>query len=225
MARNGYAKPVLVSTEWLAEHLGDDGIVVAEVDENPDLYDEGHIPGAVKLHWREDLQDPVERDLVDKETFEALLAERGIAQRHDARPLRRQEQLVRGVRLLVREDLRPHGRADPRRRPAEVDRRGPRAVDGLPPAPATYTAQERDESIRAFRDQVRVDGRRRPRARRRAQPGRVRRRPDRAARLRAGGRAARRPHPDRALDPVGTAVRDDGTFAGGGAGELYGGRA
>ena len=75
---NGYAKPVLVTTGWLAEHLGDASLVVAEVDENPDLYDEGHIPGAVKLHWRDDLQDPVERDLVDKETFERLLGERGI---------------------------------------------------------------------------------------------------------------------------------------------------
>ncbi len=65
MAENGYAKDVLVSTEWLAEHLGDDGVVVGEVDENTDLYEEGHIPGAVKLHWRDDLQDPVERDIVE----------------------------------------------------------------------------------------------------------------------------------------------------------------
>src|SRR3712207_3830328 len=76
---NGYAKPVLVSTEWLAEHLGDDNLVVAEVDENPDLYDEGHIPGAIKLHWREDLQDPVERDLIDKDSFEALMGRSGIS--------------------------------------------------------------------------------------------------------------------------------------------------
>jgi hypothetical protein len=41
MDGNGYAKPVLVTTAWLAEQLGDEGIVVAEVDENPDLYDEG----------------------------------------------------------------------------------------------------------------------------------------------------------------------------------------
>jgi thiosulfate/3-mercaptopyruvate sulfurtransferase len=79
MAENGYAKPVLVTTEWLAEHLNDDSVVVAEVDENPDLYDEGHIAGAVKLHWRDDLQDPVERDLVDKPTFERLMSEHGIA--------------------------------------------------------------------------------------------------------------------------------------------------
>ncbi|MDX6424031.1 MAG: thiosulfate/3-mercaptopyruvate sulfurtransferase, partial [Gaiellaceae bacterium] len=79
MADNGYAKPVLVTTDWLAEHLGDEGLVVGEVDENPDLYDEGHIPGAIKLHWREDLQDPVERDLVEKDAFEQLMGSRGIS--------------------------------------------------------------------------------------------------------------------------------------------------
>src|SRR5438270_4592467 len=79
MGDNGYAKPVLVTTDWLAEHLQDDGLVVAEVDENPDLYDEGHIARAIKLHWREDLQDPIERDLVEKEQFEQLMGSRGVA--------------------------------------------------------------------------------------------------------------------------------------------------
>lgn len=79
MAENGYSKAVLVTTDWLAEHLNDDGIVVAEVDENTDLYEEGHISGAVKLHWKEDLQDPVERDLIGKEEFEQLLGGLGIS--------------------------------------------------------------------------------------------------------------------------------------------------
>ena len=107
MAENGYANAVLVTTEWLAEHLGEQNLVVAEVDENPDLYDEGHIAGAVKLHWRDDLQDPVERDIVDKATFEAVLGERGIGNDDDRRPLRRQEQLVRRLCLLVPEGVRP----------------------------------------------------------------------------------------------------------------------
>jgi thiosulfate/3-mercaptopyruvate sulfurtransferase len=77
MTRNGYAKPVLVGTEWL-EHHEETDVVVAEVDEDPDLYDQGHIPGAVKLHWRDDLQDPIKRDMVGKEAFERLLGERGI---------------------------------------------------------------------------------------------------------------------------------------------------
>ena len=68
-----YAKDVLVTTEWLAEHLNDAFVVVAEVDEDPDLYEGGHIVGAVKLHWRDDLQDPLERDLVDREAFERLM--------------------------------------------------------------------------------------------------------------------------------------------------------
>jgi thiosulfate/3-mercaptopyruvate sulfurtransferase len=69
---------VLVRTEWLAERLGQPGLVVAEVDENPDLYDEGHIPGAVKLHWRNDLQDPLKRDVADRGALERMLGERGI---------------------------------------------------------------------------------------------------------------------------------------------------
>jgi thiosulfate/3-mercaptopyruvate sulfurtransferase len=77
MTRNGYAKPVLVGTDWL-EHHEETDVVVAEVDEDPDLYDQGHIPGAVKLHWRDDLQDPIKRDMVGKEAFERLLGERGI---------------------------------------------------------------------------------------------------------------------------------------------------
>jgi thiosulfate/3-mercaptopyruvate sulfurtransferase len=69
MPEDGYAKPVLVTTDWLAEHLNDPNVVVAEVDENPDVYDAGPIRGAGPLHWREDLQDPIERDLVEKDDF------------------------------------------------------------------------------------------------------------------------------------------------------------
>ena len=74
-----YAKDVLVTTEWLAEHLNDASVVVAEVDEDPDLYEGGHIVGAVKLHSRDDLQDPLERDLVDREAFERLMGLLGIS--------------------------------------------------------------------------------------------------------------------------------------------------
>jgi hypothetical protein len=101
-----YAKDVLVTTEWLAEHLNDASVVVAEVDEDPDLYEGGHIVGAVKLHWRDDLQDPLERDLVDREGLRAADGPARHLQREHGRALRRQEQLVCGVRLLVPEDLR-----------------------------------------------------------------------------------------------------------------------
>ncbi len=63
----GYAHPdVLVSTEWVAEHLQDPNVRIVESDEDILLYDIGHIPGAVKLDWYTDLQDLVARDFVDK---------------------------------------------------------------------------------------------------------------------------------------------------------------
>jgi len=76
---SGYAHPErLVTTQWLAEHLGDAGLVVLESDEDVLLYDSGHIPGAVKVDWHTDLNDPVTRDYVDGERFAKVLGERGI---------------------------------------------------------------------------------------------------------------------------------------------------
>ncbi|MFD2758952.1 sulfurtransferase [Gulosibacter faecalis] len=75
-----YAHPHrLVSTEWLAQHLGDDGLVVVESDEDVLLYDTGHIPGAVKVDWHTDLNDEVVRDYVDGEGFAALMSRLGIS--------------------------------------------------------------------------------------------------------------------------------------------------
>jgi thiosulfate/3-mercaptopyruvate sulfurtransferase len=74
-----YAHPEkLVTTEWLAEHLDDPNVVVAESDEDVLLYDVGHIPGAVKLDWHADLNDQVARDYVDAEGFAALMRAKGI---------------------------------------------------------------------------------------------------------------------------------------------------
>jgi thiosulfate/3-mercaptopyruvate sulfurtransferase len=74
-----YAHPeMLVSTEWLAEHLGDEGLVVVESDEDVLLYHTGHIPGAVKIDWHADLNDPVVRDYLDGEAFAELMARHGI---------------------------------------------------------------------------------------------------------------------------------------------------
>lgn len=76
----GYAHPErLVTTGWLAEHLGDAGLVVVESDEDVLLYETGHIPGAVKLDWHLDLNDPVTRDYVDAAAFARLLTSRGIS--------------------------------------------------------------------------------------------------------------------------------------------------
>jgi thiosulfate/3-mercaptopyruvate sulfurtransferase len=76
----GYARPeVLVSTQWVEDHLNDDGIRIIESDEDVLLYEQGHVPGAVKLDWHTDLNDPVERDYVNRQRFEEICAERGIS--------------------------------------------------------------------------------------------------------------------------------------------------
>jgi thiosulfate/3-mercaptopyruvate sulfurtransferase len=75
-----YARPeVLVTTGWLAEHLDDPDVVIVESDEDVLLYDTGHIPGAVKVDWHLDLNDPVTRDYVDGEKFAALMSRHGIS--------------------------------------------------------------------------------------------------------------------------------------------------
>ena len=75
-----YAHPErLVTTDWLAGHLGQPGLVVVESDEDVLLYETGHIPGAVKIDWHTDLNDPVVRDYVDGEQFAALLGSKGIS--------------------------------------------------------------------------------------------------------------------------------------------------
>jgi thiosulfate/3-mercaptopyruvate sulfurtransferase len=155
MAENGYAKPVLVTTDWLTEHLNDPTVVVAEVDENPDLYEEGHVPGAIKLHWREDLQDPIERDLVEKDSFERLMSERGISN---------------DLTLVLYGDknnwfaayaywyLKIYGHKDVRildgGRQKWIDEGLELTTDTPSVKPSSYSARDRDETIRARRDAV-----------------------------------------------------------------------
>lgn len=75
-----YATPgVLVSTEWLAENLEREGLVVVESDEDVLLYETGHIPGSVKIDWHTELNDPVTRDYVSAQEFAALLGSKGIS--------------------------------------------------------------------------------------------------------------------------------------------------
>ncbi|HEX5598452.1 MAG TPA: sulfurtransferase [Micromonosporaceae bacterium] len=75
-----YAEPQrLVTTEWLADHLGMDGLAVVESDEDVLLYETGHIPGAVKVDWHTELNDPVTRDYLGEAEFAALCASKGIA--------------------------------------------------------------------------------------------------------------------------------------------------
>jgi thiosulfate/3-mercaptopyruvate sulfurtransferase len=74
-----YAHPeALVETDWLEKHLDDDGIRIVESNEDVLLYDTGHIPGAVHIDWRADLQDPVIRDYITPEKFAELCERNGI---------------------------------------------------------------------------------------------------------------------------------------------------
>jgi thiosulfate/3-mercaptopyruvate sulfurtransferase len=73
---------VLVDTDWVADHLNDDSIRIVEVDENPALYAEAHIPGAIGFDWRNDLQDQVKRDFLSPEEFGRLMGSRGISNDH-----------------------------------------------------------------------------------------------------------------------------------------------
>ena len=156
MGGEGYAKPVLVTTDWLAEHLNDERLVVAEVDENPDLYDEGHIPGAVKLHWREDLQDPVERDLVEKAQFEALIGGLGVANDTTVVLYGDRNNWFAAYAYWY---LKIYGHGDARildgGRQKWIDEGRELSTEAPSHEPATYTASERDETIRAYRDAVR----------------------------------------------------------------------
>jgi thiosulfate/3-mercaptopyruvate sulfurtransferase len=161
MPEDGYAKPVLVTTDWLAEHLDDDHVVVAEVDESPELYEDGHIPGAVKLHWRDDLQDPVERDLIEKSDFEQLMGRLGI---------------TNSTAIVLYGDknnwfaayaywyLKIYGHENVRildgGRQKWLDEGRELTTEVPAREPTAYEANERDKTIRVFRDNVRdlVDG-------------------------------------------------------------------
>ncbi|MGW4468772.1 sulfurtransferase [Nonomuraea sp. NPDC004354] len=72
----------LVDADWAQAHLSDPRVVFVEVDEDTSAYDRGHLPGAVRLAWTTDLQDPVRRDFVDKAGFERLMARKGISSDH-----------------------------------------------------------------------------------------------------------------------------------------------
>src|SRR5512132_2323500 len=155
VTEDAYAKQVLVTTDWLAEHLDDASIVVAEVDENPALYDEGHVRGAVRLHWRDDLQDPVERDLIGRDEFQKLMGGLGIS--NDTTVV-----LYGDRNNWVSADaywyLTIYGHKDVRivdgGRQKWVDEDRELTTDEPSREPASYTATERDASIRTFRDDV-----------------------------------------------------------------------
>jgi thiosulfate/3-mercaptopyruvate sulfurtransferase len=145
----------LVTTEWLAEHLEDDGLVVAEVDENPDLYEDGHIRGAVKLHWRDDLQDPIKRDIVDRDAFEQLLGLRGIGNDTTVVLYGDKNNWFAAYAYWY---LKIYGHEDVRildgGRQKWIDEGRDLTTEAPAPGSASYTANEADESIRVRRDVV-----------------------------------------------------------------------
>jgi thiosulfate/3-mercaptopyruvate sulfurtransferase len=145
----------LVPVEWAEKNLHTPGVVFVEVDEDTTAYDAGHLPGAVKLDWKTDLQDPVRRDFIDRAQFEALLSAKGIGNDDTVILYGGNNNWFaayaywyfslyghREVRLL-----------DGGRKKWELDNRT--LVTEVPNRPATsYTAAEQDRSIRAFRDEV-----------------------------------------------------------------------
>lgn len=79
MSTREYVHPeVLVETDWVAQHLDDPQVRIVESDEDVLLYEIGHIPGAVKIDWHTDLQDPIRRQYLDAQRFSKLMSEKGI---------------------------------------------------------------------------------------------------------------------------------------------------
>lgn len=152
-----YAHPErLVTTEWLQAHLDAPGLVVAESDEDVLLYDTGHIPGAVKIDWHADLNDPLTRDYVDAAGFRALMSSKGITPDTTIVFYGDQNNWWAAYALWVTSLF---GHADVRLldggRKKWVDEGRPMTTDVPSPAPADYPATERDDSvIRAYREQV-----------------------------------------------------------------------
>jgi thiosulfate/3-mercaptopyruvate sulfurtransferase len=145
----------LVSADWVQENLKSPNIVIVEVDEDTTLYDQGHIEGAIRFHWRDDLQDGLIRDLISKEKFEALLSKSGIS--NDTTVI-----LYGGnnnwfatyafwyFKVYGHQDVRL---IDGGRKRWELDGR-PFTTEVPVAKVAKYVAKERDNAIRAYRDEV-----------------------------------------------------------------------
>ncbi len=150
-----YAKDVLVEPEWLAQHLNDDSIRIVEVDENPELYRESHIPGAIGFDWRTDLQDQTRRDFLGPADFGRLFGGRGISNDHQI--------ILYGDRnnwfaAYTYWYLKYYGHDNVRLLNGPRERwisEGHPTTTELPSFPeATFTATPGDPSIRAKREEV-----------------------------------------------------------------------
>ena len=146
---------VLVDADWVDAHLGEPGVVLVEVDEDTSAYDKGHIPSAIKIDWKKDLQDPVRRDFVDKAGFEALLSERGISN-DDTVVLYGGNNNWFAAYAYWYFRLYGHDKTlllDGGRKKWELDSRE-LATDVPSRARTSYAASDQDASLRALRDEV-----------------------------------------------------------------------
>jgi thiosulfate/3-mercaptopyruvate sulfurtransferase len=145
----------LVDATWVDEHLDDPTVVLVEVDEDTAAYEKGHLRGAVRVDWKDDLQDPVRRDFVDKAAFEALLSARGIGNEHTVVLYGGNNNWFAAYAYWYFK-LYGHGDVkllDGGRKRWELDSR--ELVTEVPTRAETrYVAQEQDHSIRAFRAEV-----------------------------------------------------------------------
>jgi thiosulfate/3-mercaptopyruvate sulfurtransferase len=146
---------VLVDADWVEAHLDDPKVVLVEVDEDTAAYDKNHIRGAVRIDWRQDLQDPVRRDFVNKEQFEKLLSGKGIANDDTVVLYGGNNNWFASYAywyftLYGHDDVKL---LDGGRKKWELDSR--ELVDEVPQRKATsYTAKAPNNDIRAFRDEV-----------------------------------------------------------------------
>jgi len=150
-----YAKDVLVDTEWVEDHLDDANVRIVEVDENPALYAEAHIPGAIGFDWKQDLQDPVKRDFLGPDAFGELFGSRGISNDHLIVLYGDRNNWFAAYTYWY---LSYYGHDNvklvngPREKWIAEDR--PTTTEVPSHEPTTFSAQAGDQSIRAFRDEV-----------------------------------------------------------------------
>ena len=151
-----YAHPeVLVSTDWVAEHLNDPKVRLVEVDVDTAAYETGHIPGAVGWHWKNDLEAPILRDIAPKELLEDLLSRSGIANDTTVVLYGANNNWFATYAFWL---LKYYGHEDARvmngGRKKWIDEGRPLTTD-VPSYPRTqYRAKEPNPEIRAFRDEI-----------------------------------------------------------------------
>ncbi len=150
-----YAKDVLVDTQWVEDHLGDDSVRIVEVDENPALYAEAHIPGAIGFDWKKDLQDQVKRDFLVAQEFGELMGSRGIGNQHQVVLYGDRNNWFAAYTYWY---FKYYGHDNVRlmNGPREkwISEGRPTSTDVPDHEPQSFTAQEGDPAIRAKRDEV-----------------------------------------------------------------------